>query len=70
MFTIFAPIYQNGHRAGELFMTYELEEIQKMADTGILEDSMEIYLMNLSGKTERARWICVVSGRDRVIGMQ
>ena len=46
VFTIFAPITQNGIRAGELFMTFELSEIQKMANSNILEDDMEIYLMN------------------------
>lgn len=45
--TIFAPIYQDGKRAGELYMTYDLEEFQKMANSGILlQDKMEIYLMN------------------------
>ena len=44
--TIFAPIYQQGERAGELFMTYDLEEIQNMAKSNILEEDMEIYLMN------------------------
>ena len=42
VFTIFAPITQNGIRAGELFMTFELSEIQKMANSNILEDDMEI----------------------------
>ena len=46
VFTIFAPIYQNGLRAGELFMTYNLEEIQNMANSEILYDNMQIYLMN------------------------
>ena len=44
--TIFVPIYQGEERAGELFMTYNLEEIQNMAKSEILEDSKEIYLMN------------------------
>lgn len=44
--TIFVPIYQENERAGELFMTYALEEIQNMAKSNILEDDMEIYLMN------------------------
>lgn len=44
--TIFSPIYQEGERAGELFMTFDLEVIQRMADSEILQDSMEIYLMN------------------------
>lgn len=44
--TIFAPIYQKGERAGELFMTYDLEVIQNMANSDILEDEMQIYLMN------------------------
>lgn len=46
VFTIFSPIYQNGERAGELFMTYNLEEIQDMANSNVLPDLMEIYLMN------------------------
>ena len=46
VFTIFSPIYQEGERAGELFMTYYLEEIQDMANSNVLEDDMEIYLMN------------------------
>lgn len=46
VFTIFSPIYQDGERAGELFMTYYLEEIQDMANSNVLEDNMEIYLMN------------------------
>ena len=46
VFTIFSPIYQEGERAGELFMTYYLEEIQDMAKSNVLEDDMEIYLMN------------------------
>lgn len=44
--TMFVPIYQENERAGELFMTYALEEIQNMAKSNILEDDMEIYLMN------------------------
>lgn len=44
--TIFAPIYQKGERAGELFMTYDLEVIQNMANSDVLEDEMQIYLMN------------------------
>lgn len=44
--TIFVPIYQKGERAGELFMTYDLEVIQNMANSDILEDKMQIYLMN------------------------
>ena len=44
--TIFAPIYQKNERAGELFMTYELEKIQDMAQSNVLAEDMEIYLMN------------------------
>ncbi len=44
--TIFVPIYQENERVGELFMTYDLETIQNMAKSNILEDNMEIYLMN------------------------
>lgn len=33
--TIFVPIYQENERAGELFMTYALEEIQNMAKSNI-----------------------------------
>ena len=44
--TILAPIYQRNECVGELFMTYELAKIQDMAQSNILEDDMEIYLMN------------------------
>lgn len=44
--TIFAPIYQDGERAGELFMTYDLEKIQNMAQSNVVIEDMEIYLMN------------------------
>ena len=44
--TILAPIYQQDERVGELFMTYDLKEIQNMAKSNILEEDMEIYLMN------------------------
>lgn len=46
VFTIFSPLYQKRARVGYLYMTYDLEEIQKMANSEILKDSMDIYLMN------------------------
>lgn len=44
--TIFAPIRQSGEKVGELFMTYELELFQKMANSDLLKDNLDIYLMN------------------------
>ncbi len=46
VFTIFAPIYQSKEKVGSLYLTYKLEEIQKMADSSMLDEHTEIFLMN------------------------
>lgn len=46
VFTMFSPIYQQGERLGCIFVTYPLSEIQQMANTNVLQDQAEIYLMN------------------------
>lgn len=44
--TMFSPIYKGNVRYGTLFVTYPLEEIQNMANTNVLKEETEIYLMN------------------------
>lgn len=44
--TMFHPFYHDGVRAGSVFVTYPLEEIQVLAHTNILRDETEIFLMN------------------------
>ncbi|MBQ9518422.1 MAG: GGDEF domain-containing protein, partial [Firmicutes bacterium] len=46
MITMFAPVYENGKRAGSLFATYYLETIQNLAYTEILSESTAVFLMN------------------------
>lgn len=46
VFTMFSPIYQKGQRWGCLFVTYPLSEIQNIANTNIMQDEADIYLMN------------------------
>lgn len=44
--TMFHPFYHDGIRLGSVFVSYPLEEVQILADTGILHDETEIFLMN------------------------
>lgn len=44
--TMFAPIYRTGVKKGTIFVIYPLEEIQNMANTAVLSEETEIYLMN------------------------
>ncbi len=44
--TMFSPIYKEEKRMGTLFVTYPLEEIQEMANTNVLKEETEIFLMN------------------------
>ena len=46
VFTIFAKMSYGGGRTGQLFLTYPLTEIQKMASSQSLIDNTEIWLMN------------------------
>lgn len=46
VFTMFSPIYQQGERLGCIFVTYPLSEIQAIANSSVLKDEVEIYLMN------------------------
>lgn len=44
--TMFHPFYHDGVRLGSVFVSYPLEEVQILADTSILKDETEIFLMN------------------------
>lgn len=44
--TMFHPFYHDGVRLGSVFVSYPLEEIQVLANTSILRDETEIFLMN------------------------
>lgn len=44
--TMFSPIYKEEKRLGTLFVTYPLEKIQEMANTNVLKEETEIFLMN------------------------
>lgn len=46
VFTMFSPVRQQGRRLGCIFVTYPLSEIQSIANTNVLKDEAEIYLMN------------------------
>lgn len=46
VFTMFSPIYQQGERLGCIFVTYPLSEIQEIANSSVLKDEAEIYLVN------------------------
>lgn len=59
VFSMFAPLYQNDKRVGELFITYNLEEFQKLAQSDVLTDDVEIYLMNAYSDN-----VILCSGKD------
>lgn len=44
--TMFGSIYQQGEYNGSVFVTYSLDQVQSYANTGILENDAEIFLMN------------------------
>ena len=59
VFTMFSPIYQQGERLGCIFVTYPLSEIQEIANSHVLKDEVEIYLMNAKSDN-----IILCSGND------
>ena len=46
MITMFAPIHQNGKKAGYLYANYALETVQELAYTNVLSDRTSVFLMN------------------------
>lgn len=46
VFTMFAPIYQQGERLGCIFVTYPLSELEKIAGSEVMQDKVEVYLVN------------------------
>ena len=46
MITMTAPVYQNGERAGSVFISYYLETVQNLAYTNILSEKTSVVLMN------------------------
>lgn len=46
VFTMFSPIIRNERRAGTVFITYPLDEIQNIANTESLKGETEIWLMD------------------------
>ncbi|MGN0438287.1 MAG: diguanylate cyclase domain-containing protein [Lachnospiraceae bacterium] len=59
VFTMFSPIFQQGKRLGCIFVTYPLSEIQEIANTDVLKDEAEIYLMDA-----RSNNVILCSGSD------
>lgn len=59
VFTMFSPISQGGERIGCIFVTYPLSEIQNMANSSVLNNQAEIYLMNATSHN-----IILCSGSD------
>lgn len=46
VFAMFSPVYQDGEFFGDLYLTYPLEEIEKMAYTKAFKEDTEIWLMD------------------------
>lgn len=46
VFTMFSPLYQQGERLGCLFVTYPLSEMQDIANSSVLKDEADIFLVN------------------------
>lgn len=46
VFTMFSPLYQQGERLGCLFVTYPLAEMQDIANSTVLQDEVDIFLVN------------------------
>lgn len=46
VFTMFSPVIREGKRTGTIFVTYPLDDIQKMANTDSLKDETEIWIMD------------------------
>lgn len=59
VFTVFAPIAEQNKRIGCVFVTYPLTEIQEIANTAVLKDDVEIYLMNVKSEN-----MILCSGED------
>ena len=59
VFTMCSPIFQQEKRLGCIFVTYPLDELQAIANTNVLKDEAEIYLMNA-----KANNIILCSGSD------
>lgn len=60
VFTMFSPIFQQGERLGCIFVTYPLAEIQNLANSKVLNEQVEIYLMN-----QKSLNIILCSGSDK-----
>ena len=59
VFTMCSPIFHHGKRLGCIFVTYPLSELQRIANTEVLKDEAEIYLMNAKSSN-----IILCSGSD------
>lgn len=60
VFTMFSPIYQQEERLGCIFVTYPLSEIQEIANSKVLADDVEIYIMDAFSEN-----IILCSGSDK-----